>query len=441
MADIIETPDAGTVTQERRVRRGSLRRAPATRPPSAPDSRDRSGVEGRDGIGGSGGSGRRGARRVIRGGRAASAPALPEAPRPASRWVPTADQLELLASLLEAGLPLLDALATMQDMATEDRARSAFAHLQSCVHSGQTLTAGMVATGAPLHVMMLLDGGERIGRLADALRSAGVLTARIDTLRAEVRRALVYPGIVLAIGLVILTVIAVAVVPPLERTFADLGGELPRATRIVLAASRPLSSLLSLTLIAGLLAVVALLRRVVASSRVTGLAGASMVARSRRRMLHPHMETLRDHLPLSGRLRRDLRITTFAHVLASLARGGVSVDVALVHVADSLAPGRMRQVLQEAADAAVQGRSPFEEALLGRILDPSECAMLRVGERNGLVAEQWRRVADRRDRALEGHMRRVGVIIEPILVALIGAVVGGAVLALYLPTFRVMDLL
>lgn len=435
MAEFIETPDAAPATQQRRVRRGLRRRSSVTRPPSGPERTGRSGLAEREG---QDGRDRRGSGRVIGGVRAAPAPAAPRSP---SRWAPTADQLDLLASLLEAGLPLLDALTTLQDMATESRTRSAMVHLRSCVHRGQQLALGMASTGAPGHVTMLLDGGERTGRLAEALRSAGVLTARIETLRGEVRRALVYPGVVLAIGLVILTIIAVAVVPPLERTFADLGGELPRATRIVLAASRPLSSPLSLALVAGAVAVVALLRRVAMSSEGIRRAGSSSDARSPRRPLNKHVEAIRDHLPLSGRLRRDLRITIVAHAIATLVRGGVPLDVALSHVANGLAPGRTRRILEEAAEAARQGSSPFEDEMLGRILDTSERAVLRVGERNGLIAEQWRRVAERRDRALEEYMRRVGVIVEPILVALIGGVVGGAVLALYLPTFRVMDLL
>jgi type IV pilus assembly protein PilC len=67
--------------------------------------------------------------------------------------------------------------------------------------------------------------------------------------------------------------------------------------------------------------------------------------------------------------------------------------------------------------------------------------MLRVGVRNGLMGEQWSRVASRRDRAFEDLVRRMGTVIEPMLVALVGVIVGGAVLALYLPTFRVVQLL
>jgi len=433
VAETSETPGAGADLPVRRVRRGLRRRDAASRPPAGPSRVDRadaiSAVTGRGVLG-----------RVVGGG-GDRALLTDEALRRPSRWVPTADQLDLLASLLDAGLPLLDALHTLGDMSIDNSNRSALSHLRTRVHSGEQLAVAIAELGVPAHVRMLVTGGERTGGLADALRSAGVLTARIETLRGEVRRALVYPGVVLAIGLVILTVIAVAVVPPLERTFADLGGELPRATQIVLAASRPLSSPISLAVLAGTSASVVLLRRASNSSGEKRLRRSVTDRRSRLASMSPIIEAVRDRLPLSGRLRRDLRLTVIAHVIASLVNGGVPLDAALRHVAHGLAPGRLRQVLQDSADATRQGRSPFEADLLGRILDIAEREMLRVGERNGLVATQWKRVADRREHFLEHHMKRVSIVIEPILVALIGGVVGGAVLALYLPTFRVMELL
>lgn len=358
-----------------------------------------------------------------------------------SRWAPTSEQLHLLAELLDGGVPLLDALRTLGDMAVERPTRSAFVHLASCVHGGVPLAVGLAALRVPPHVHMLLDSGERIGGLPAALRSAAELTARLEALRTEVRRAVVYPGVILAIGMVILTIIAVVVVPPLERSFADLGGELPRATRFVLAASRPFSSPLTLVVLvlAGLM--VTVLRR--ASSPMGAAWSRRPRADGRSRMAAPWplLEVVRDHLPLSGRLRRDLRLAVIAHVVATSTRGGVPLDVALRHVADGLPAGRTQQALEASADALVQGRDPFEDDALGRILDAGERELLRVGGRNGLVAEQWARVAGRRDRALETQVRRVSVVIEPVIVALIGGVVGGAVLALYLPTFRVLDLL
>jgi type IV pilus assembly protein PilC len=318
--------------------------------------------------------------------------------------------------------------------------RAALRHLEQGVRAGGALGPSLTQLGASPHVQMLVAGGERTGRLTAALRSAGVLTARIEALRSTVRRALVYPVVVLVIGLAILTVIAIGVVPPLERTFADLGGELPRATRIVLAASRPLSSPAALGMVAAAAGAVALVRRWSGDGGSARLLG-SILPPWWHTTIAPLARRAADHLPLTGRLRRELRLTVIAHVMATLVRGGVPLDVALEHVADGLPSGVTRQALLDAASATRQGTGPVDGRGLGRLLGTAEREMLRVGERHGLLAEQWERVAQRRDAALEDRMVRLGVVMEPLLVALVGAVVGGAVLALYLPTFRVMDLL
>jgi type II secretory pathway component PulF len=352
------------------------------------------------------------------------------APERTAPWAPSADAIDLLAALLEAGLPLTDALATIEGSAVDAPTRGAARHLKDRVRSGHDLSSSLEELAAPAHVRMLVDGGERTGRLVPALRHAARLTDRLDLLRSEARRALVYPGLVLAIGLAILVVIAVAVVPPLERTFADLGGELPRATRLVLAVSGPLSSPSAWTLVVLGCASIVLGRRWSASSE----------------WIPPWVRVRRitfsaDHLPLWGSLRRDLRLTVLAHVMATLSEGGVPLDTALRHVSETIGSQRAAQVLREASSMTQRGSSPFVPEQLGRLLDAAELAMLGVGERTGLLAEQWSRIASRRDRALEERIRRTSVVIEPVLVALVGIVVGGAVVALYLPTFRVIELL
>jgi type II secretory pathway component PulF len=369
---------------------------------------------------------------------------------PASRWTPTDDELDLLASLLEAGLPLVEALSTLETMAVDAPARAAVMHLEARVRSGYGLAATLDELAAPAHVRMLVDSGERTGRLVLALRRAALLTRRLEVLRSEARRALVYPSLVLAIGAGILAVIAIAVVPPLERTFIELGGELPRATRIVLAASAAISAPATWASVALALAVIIAGRRwPLLSVRIPVLCRASRTALaesvSRRSRSTPGIgrviDRITEHLPLWGPIRRGLRLTIISHVMGALIDGGVPLDSALAHVSETIGPARVAQVMREAAIATQQGLSPFVPEQLGRLLDSAEIAMLRVGERNGLAAEQWSRIAERRDRDLEGRIRRTGVIIEPILIAIVGAVVGGAVLALYLPTFRVVELL
>jgi len=423
-SDPAASPDLGATVRRRRTGRGS-RTGTEVRP------RGRAGAIAL-GSTALGARGRRATGRVREGGDPGRPP-TDRVTRP-PRWTPSADDLGLIAALLDAGLTLLDSLATLESMTVDPQTRAAASYLQGRVSSGHGLAMALDELSTPMHVRMLIDGGERTGRLVTAFRSAAGLTLRLEAMRSEVRRALVYPGLVLAIGLGILTVIALVVVPPLERTFVDLGGEIPRATRIVLAASGPLSSPTAWAVVALVAAIVFGLR---GRARSAGIGRRGGLLAGVGRSVGP----IADHLPVVGPIRRSLRVTVVGQLMASLIGGGIPLDAAMRHAAGTVGPERVRQVLHEAAVATTEGRSPFVPEELGRLLDPAELAMLRVGERAGLLAEQWHRVAQRRDRVLEDHIRRSNAVVEPVLVALVGALVGGAVLALYLPTFRVMELL
>jgi type IV pilus assembly protein PilC len=377
----------------------------------------------------------------IRGGGAHSSSTV-EAPSVVglARWRPRSQDQDLLASLLDARLPLVDTIGTLAEMSDDPRTRAAAEHIQRRVRSGGRFSVALAELSVPGHIIVLIDAGEQVGALAEALRGSARLTSRMDALRAEMRRALVYPAVVMAVGAAILAVIAVAVVPPLERTFLDLGGELPRITRLVLAVSAPLRS--PTTVGAGLAAVLLmLLRRRIRRDRARRPKARLRGARRFDAVLRSWVARASEQVPLIGPLRRQIRSSVIASGMATLLRGGVPLADALRSVGLGLGHLTASRILDEAARITEEGRSPFACDVLRAVLDPAELSMLSIGERNGLLAEQWERVAVRREVALEGSVRRLAVVFEPLLVVLVGAIVGGAVLALYLPTFQVLDLL
>jgi type II secretory pathway component PulF len=339
-------------------------------------------------------------------------------------WRPSADQLALLASLDDAGIPTDRAFATLASMSSGQGARHAVEEVAARLQRGEPLAAALHAVHAPTHVAALVLAGERVGRTGEALRGAAELMRRLERLRAAVRRALVYPAVVLVVGTAILIVVAVAVAPALQRTFADLGGELPVATVVVLRVSDALrSGRLPLIVLAGISLLIGSLRSLPPEVR-TALTVRVGVA-----------------VPVVRRIRRDLDLAVLARLLATMLAAGVPLVAALRTAERALGAGHVGARIRAAADAVERGGDALDEEGLAPLLDPVEREVLRVGAATGLLAEQWCRVAERRATALEGRIERLGVVIEPVLVVLVGACVGGAVLALYLPTFRVLDLL
>ena len=336
------------------------------------------------------------------------------------RWRPTEEQLLLLASLLDAGLRIDRAFVTLAGAARTRSSAEALDHVATRLREGGQLHDALAEVGVPGHVTAPVVGGDRAGRTSVGLRAAAEFVRRLETLRAALRNALVYPVFVLLVGLAIITVMSLTVVPSLERTFADLGGELPLATVAVLR----VSSWIRDPWVAGSLLLLIL------------------VGRSLRNMLAPDRLGLPyDRIPVVGVLRRDLQLAVFARSAATMLEVGLPLVEALRAAAGTMPQGRVRMAVERAANLLEQGSSAFSLDALGTLLAAEEREILRVAAENGLEAEQWSRVADRRAEVFERRIRRVGALIEPLLVVLVGLLIGGAVLALYLPTFRALDLL
>jgi type II secretory pathway component PulF len=345
------------------------------------------------------------------------------AARPVGRvpaWSPTHDQLMLLAALDEAGVRTEQAFASLARAAGDRTTRAAATHVAQRVREGAQLSAALSEVSVPAHVVALVAGGERSGRLSEALRGASELVRRVAMLGQALRRALVYPTVVLGVGLVIVLFVSFVIVPPLERTFADLGGELPTATRVVLRTSAALRSVWV---------------PVAITVMILALRWSRTVVR------RPAVARLRERMPRLGRLQRDLDIAVLARTCATMLPAGIPIVDVLRTTAEPMRPGQVCTTLLRCASQAERGEGLFGDGGLGELLRPVECEMLLVAEASGLEAEQWARLAERRAEALEERVRRVGALLEPLLVVLVGLVVGGAVLALYLPTFRALELL
>lgn len=340
-------------------------------------------------------------------------------PRGSVRWEPTRDQLQLLGTLVDGGVRIDDALAMLGHSAGDGPTRVGASAATSAVQAGASLGDALAQVGAPRHVVASVVSGERTGRLGESLRGAASLVGELERLQTFIRRALVYPGLVLTIGIAMTVVIATAVVPTFERTFLELGGDLPLATRLVLSLARPAGDPRLLLVPAAVLVVVAILVRRSPARRSPG-----SIAR----------------LLLRGVL-VDLDVAVLATSMTMQLRNSVALDEALDVAADALGDASRSRAARRAAEGVRAGRGAFADDGLASMLRPAELELLSVAERTGGLADQWLRVADLRREQLDGRILRLGSTLEPLLVLLVGLLVGGIILALYLPTFRVLDLL
>lgn len=331
---------------------------------------------------------------------------------------PAAQDLHLLAELLAAGVPLVEALRAVGADPSDRRVGIRFADAAELVGRGRSVAA-VLGAGTP-HLTTLLSAGERTGRLADAVRAAADLEDRLDTARRRVRAALAYPALVMVVAAAVVGVVVTTIVPQLAATFADLGSELPLVTRVVVRAAGAVASPVTV-LIPVLVGAATLLRRRTRGDRAAA-AG-----------------PLRVRLP--GPIRLPLEVAVAARVASTLLDSGLPLADTLAAAAVGAADPEVRSAMAAAADRVRGGRDLAGTEALAALLPRADVAMLAVGEARGLLAPQLRRVADRRLAELERRLELVGTLAEPLLVLVVGAVVGAVVAALYLPSFRVLELI
>lgn len=341
----------------------------------------------------------------VLGGRGNRATAVPPG-RP-----PAAQDLRLLAELLDAGVPLVGALEAVardpSDRRVGDRVSAAMRRLAA----GRAV-APVLGAGTP-HLTALLGTGERIGRLPESVGAAADLEERLGSARRRVRAALAYPALVLVVATGVVAIVVTTVVPQMSATFADLGAELPLATRAVVRAAGLLASPAALLLPAAALVGFGLQRR------RGGRSGAAW---------------------LPGAVSRPLAVAVGFRVAATLLAHGVPLADALDGAARGVADADVGAALAAGAARVRSGRDLGGAEELAELLPASDRAVLAVGEARGILAAQLVRVADRRLTALERRLELLGTLAEPLLVLVVGAVVGAVVAALYLPSFRVLEL-
>ena len=352
--------------------------------------------------------------------------ALPHAgapPRAFRRYIaarPVAQMSRQLADLLGGGLTLFYALALLSEQ-TEDRTlRAVITDVAQRVHEGHSFSEALANHPdifAPLYLSMI-KAGEAGGALEDVLgRLADLLTAQSE-FRSRVLSALLYPLVVLAIGLITVVVLLAFVVPKLTILFTETGQVLPWPTRLLLGLSGALSQGWWLWL-AG--AVVAVAGWRLGSRRPAGRAA---------------MDRWMLRAPLVGTLVRKSQTAQFARNLGGMLTQGVPVLQALDVAGSTMANTLLRQAVERAQQAVRAGDSLAGALSLSHQFPALVNNLVAVGEESGTLDRALLKIATSYERETEQALRTLVTVLEPLLIVLVGVVVMFIVIAMLLPIFQ-----
>jgi type IV pilus assembly protein PilC len=347
---------------------------------------------------------------------------------PARVSVPTREFLvfnQELATLLKAGMPLVQSLDLLKRRVESPTLRGVLQDVYERVRSGSALSDAFAAHESlfPRVYTASLLAGERSGSLDTMLRRFVEYTKIIATLRRKTLSALVYPAILVTLALVLVSIIVLRVVPAFSDFYQSFGSDLPLVTRIIVGISD--------TVRHQFFVIVAVLAATIGG----------FVAWIRRAGQRARFDRLILRLPMLGDVASKFATSQMARTLATLLGGGLPLVNALEIATKSIGNQFVAQQLAVVSERVREGES-FAAALEARRVFPEMAVkMAEVGESTGALQEMLNTVADFYDEEISTTMERFVTLIEPALLVIMGIVVAGLLLALYLPLFQLSSVL
>lgn len=324
-----------------------------------------------------------------------------------------------LLTLLQAGLPLVEALETLADKEPRAPQRKVLRQLVARLCEGHPLSFALQQFPAlfpPLYVATV-RASEQTGDIAEALARFVAYQTQLDLVRKRIVSAAIYPMLLLAAGSLVTLFLLFYVVPRFSRIYEDLGGRLPLFSQWLMAWGRLLEGHMALVVAAGL-----------------GLAVLAAWAAAQPAFRAACLERFW-RLPVLYHRVKVYQLARFYRTLGMLLRGGIPVVGALDMVAGLLSPA-LRGRLALAAQAIREGQAISVAMERHDMATPVAMRLLRVGEKSGDMGAMMERIAGFHDEEMSRWVDWFTRLFEPVLMALIGLVIGLIVVLMYLPIFE-----
>jgi type IV pilus assembly protein PilC len=347
---------------------------------------------------------------------------------PNKRSIPAREFLvfnQELATLLKAGMPLVQSLDLLKRRVESPLFRALLEDVHEKVRSGTAMSDAFASHGdlIPRVYTASLLAGERSGSLDTVLRRYVEYAKVIATIRRKTISALVYPAILISLALVLVSIIVLKVVPAFSDFYVSFGAQLPLITRIIVGVSDVVRNQLVFILIsAGALIAAAILWIKQPGKR----------AKLDRWVLR---------VPVIGPIAAKFATSQMARTLATLLGGGLPLATALEIASRSIGNQYMAAQL-DIVNVRVREGESFASALEARGVFPEVAVkMAEVGESTGALQEMLNTVADFFDEEIGTNMERFITLVEPALLVIMGIVIAGLLLALYMPLFQLSSVL
>lgn len=325
--------------------------------------------------------------------------------------------------MIDAGLPLVQCLEILGTQEEDKHFAATILATRADVERGLSLAEAMKRHPKTFDALFtnMIAAGEAGGILDTILKRLATYIEKSVKLKSQVKSAMVYPAAVMTIAAVVVAVILWKVIPTFATLFAGLGADLPLPTRLVIAASNALVTLMPFVLV-GLVALVVGFQRYYASERGRRVVDGALL-----------------RLPILGLLLRKIAVARFCRTLSTLLASGVSILEALDITGRTAGNAVVEDAVTRTRRSIERGETIAQPLRATSVFPPMVVQMIGVGEATGELDNMLGKIADFYEEEVDVAVAGLLSLLEPAMIAILGGIVGAIVIAMYMPIFSLIS--
>jgi type IV pilus assembly protein PilC len=324
------------------------------------------------------------------------------------------------STMIDAGLPIIQCLDILYSQQANATFKKMLKEIKESVEGGATLAEALKKFPKQFDSLFvnMIAAGEAGGILDAILRRLATYMEKAAKLKSQVKGAMTYPIVTLIIAVMVLAVILVFVIPVFEEMFADFGGELPVPTQIVVAMSDMVKSKI-------VYIIIGLLLFSIAFKKTYGTEKGREVT-----------DKLLLKIPVFGDLLRKVAVAKFSRTMGTMLTSGVAILEALDIVAKTAGNKTVENAIYKVRKGISEGRTMADPLAASGVFPSMVCQMIGVGESTGALDAMLGKIADFYDEEVDQSVENLTALIEPFMLVFLGVTIGGLVVAMYLPIFK-----
>ncbi len=329
-----------------------------------------------------------------------------------------------LATLIEAGIPLVQSLGILGEQVEKKGFQSIIASVRQDIEAGMSFCDSLAKHPKIFSEFFvnMAKAGEASGMLDEVLDRLSTYMENMASLNRKIRASLVYPAIVLSMAVIITIFLLVKVVPTFKGIFDMLGGKLPMPTQILLGISEFMRKYFLLAA-GGLFLLGVIFTRYINTSKG-----------------RYNFDSFKLRMVVLGTLFRKVAVAKFSRTFSTLVKSGVAVLQALDIVSKTSGNKVIERAVMDCRDAVRNGEPINKTLSKTGVFPPMVCRMIGVGEQTGQLEKMLTKIADFYEDEVNAAVSGLTSMIEPLVIGILGVVIGGIVVALFLPIFTITQL-